>query len=123
MTFGGAINAVGLFVIGSPGDVIADDFELTAGTGSVLNAGTPEATLSDGGDVFFLGIIDTIGFTTATLASFDPQQQGFFSYTIDDIVSASASASAIPEPGMLALFGLAMMGIAVARRRAIPASA
>ena len=123
MTYGGAINAVGLFIIGSPGDVIGGDFELTAGSGSVFNIGAAEATLGDGGDVFFLGIIDTVGFTSATLTSFDPQQQGFFSYTIDDIVSASASASAIPEPGMLELFGRALMGIAVARRRAITASA
>ena len=118
MSFGATINAVGLFVIGSPGDVLGGDFELTAGAGSVFNAGTPEATLGDGGEVFFLGLIDTVGFTSAMLESFDPLQEGLFEFNVDDIVTAAA----VPEPGTMALFGLGVLGMAVARRRANPAS-
>ena len=77
-------------------------------------------TLGDGGEVFFLGLIDTVGFASATLESFDPLQEGLFEFNVDDIVTASAI---IPEPGTMALFGLGVLGMAVARRRANLASA
>ena len=115
MSFGATINAIGLFVIGTPGDVLAGDFELTAGAGSVFNDGTPETTLGDGGEAFFLGIIDTDGFTTAMLESFDPQQVGLFEFTVDDITTAAAPA-AVPEPGSMALFGVGLLAMAARRR-------
>lgn len=111
MTFDRTLVALGLFVIGSPGDVLAGDVALAIATGSVFNAGTPDQVLGDGGEAFFLGLLEPTGFTMAELISFDPQGLGLFEFTVDDITTAT------PEPSTLLLFASGLLGVAAWGRR------
>jgi len=116
MTFDQTIHALGLFVIGSPGDVLAGDFALSTGAGSVFNVDTPDRTVADGGEAFFLGLVATdasLGFTSAMLESFDPQGVGLFVFNVDDITTAL-----VPEPGTLVLLGTGLGVVFWWRRRA-----
>ena len=73
MDFDRTLSALRLYVIGSPDDVWADDLELFTSAGSVFNSNTPDQILGDGGEAFFLGIIETdpnLGFKSAELYSF-----------------------------------------------------
>ena len=99
--FDNPITAFGLYVIGSPGDVIADDFGLTLGDTTLFNAGLPLTTLADGGEVFFLGLIDDApaGHSSARLESFDPTNEGLFLFNVDDITYVEAQ-EAVPVPAL-----------------------
>jgi len=82
--------AIGLYVIGSPGDVQAGDFQLVAKTHEVFNASTPDFVLPDGGEAYFLGIVVTdpdvdSAFTNAALNSLDSTGEGLYVFNIDDI--------------------------------------
>ena len=81
--------AIGMYVIGSPGDIRPGDLRLDSGTAEVFN-GTPELVLPDGGDAYFLGLIVTepdmgSAITDAVLSSLDPEALGLFVFNIDDI--------------------------------------
>jgi hypothetical protein len=96
--------AIGLSLISADvinTDLFDDDIVLTVGSASIeLDVSEIQQALGDGGNVFFLGLIDDSGtFTSAsvTTSGFDS-----FLYNVDDIVTADA----IPEPGSLALFAL-----------------
>ncbi|GJL74087.1 hypothetical protein [Nitrosomonas sp.] len=107
LRFKNLIRSIGLFIIGAPGSVAGNDFLLTAGGSTVFNDGTPEETLFDGGEVFFLGLINDQGFSTAQLISFGDQSNPTLGFNIDDI-----STVAMPEPAIFSLFslGLLMLG-------------
>jgi len=116
MTFSQAVNAVGLFVIS--GDIIyAGDFSISTGAGSVVNSDLTDSTfgtLPDGGQVFFLGLVDLDqAFTSATFAS--GLQGGDFLFNIDDIRTASATAS-VPEPSSMLLLSVGVIGAGLLRR-------
>jgi len=118
MDFGATIQAVGLFVIGAPFANLPGDFTLATNTGgSVSNAGTPESqTAPPEGDVYFLGIVDTGGFQTATLSSFlDPFAD--YVFIVDDITTASTVPVSVPEPGALTLLAFGLIGMAFTYRR------
>jgi hypothetical protein len=71
--------------------------QLSPTAGSVFNAGTPDRTLSDGGEAFFLGLADPAqGFTSATLTSFGDVNNPVFFWQADDITTAVVVV--IPEP-------------------------
>jgi hypothetical protein len=109
LTFSGPINAIGLHVIGSPGDVQANDFQLSTSVGSVFNAGTPGITLPDGGEAFFLGLADPVQrFTSATLASFGDVNNPVFFWQADDITTAVV---VVPEPSILLLVSTGLGGL------------
>lgn len=115
MSFDRTIHALGLYVICTPQGVIAGDFELSAGAGSVFNSGTPALILPDTGEAFFLGLVETdvnLGFTSAMLKSFDPEGVGLFEFNVDDITTA-----VVPEPGTLVLFSTGVLGGLLWRRR------
>ncbi|MHC4641239.1 MAG: hypothetical protein ACYS32_06315 [Planctomycetota bacterium] len=89
MTFDIPTSFVGLYVIGSPGDVREGDITLSFGGGEISNAPDPDMVLPDGGQGYFLGIIVTgpfSSFTEAVLQSHDPTGSGLYVFNIDDIL-------------------------------------
>lgn len=107
-SFARRVQAFGLSIIASPGDVFAADFQLVASSGSAFNVAPPERILSDGGEVFFLGVINPTGFASAQLISFgDPDADApFFGFNVDDLTTV-----AVPEPATFALVGLGLLAL------------
>jgi len=107
----GATNAIGMFFITSDA-MFDDDITLTAGGTSVgLFAADAGADLGDGGIPYFLGIIDDMNtFTTADITTLGG---GFYLYNIDDITTATV----VPLPGALWLFGSGLAGLLAFRKR------
>ena len=89
LSFPRKVAAIGLYVIGSPGDVRAGDLTLVTAAGSVSNRATPDLVLPDGGEAFFLGLVLTPpheGITEALLLSIDPTGDGLFVFNLDDFI-------------------------------------
>jgi hypothetical protein len=119
--FSGPRHAVGLFVIGTPGDVQDGDVVLSVSAGSVMNTTTMPmpSVLPDGGEAFFLGLVQTdsaLGFTSATLASLGDISNPTFFWSADDITTAGRPTTVIPEPGTLVLLGTGMLGLVLTVR-------
>lgn len=105
MTFDIASSFLGLYVIGSPGDVRGGDLTLHFGGGEICNASDPEKVLADGGEAYFLGIIvsgASAGFTEAILESHDPKGCGLFVFNVDDIIHHGCAAN-LDEYGSVSL--------------------
>jgi hypothetical protein len=115
------LHAFGLYLIVDAGlGAIADgDLTLSGGgaTASLLS-GARQSSFALGSDleVYFLGLVDSLApFSSVTLQG----SGAFFSYTLDDIVSAG-QVNALPEPGGMLLIASALLGLAAAnamRRR------
>jgi len=89
MTLDIPTSFLGLYVIGSPGDVREGDITLSFGGGEISNTPEPDMVLPDGGQAYFLGIIVTgpfSSFTEAALVSHDPTGSGLYVFNIDDIL-------------------------------------
>jgi hypothetical protein len=112
LTFNQTWQAIGLYLISSE-ELWDLDAELTAGANSVSNAGSPASTLADGGFVYFLGLTDTNGFTSASLVTYLDAitGQGVFEFGIDDIqlVSIAQAPAPVPEPTSLALLAMGLL--------------
>jgi hypothetical protein len=107
-------NAVGMFFI-TADQMFDNDIELAAGGGSIGLSAAEGTSLSDGGQAFFLGLIDDMN--TFSAASITTIGGGFFLYNVDDIVTAAV---AVPEPASLPLMAFGIIGLLAAahhRRR------
>ena len=112
MSFGGTINAVGLYIITGTNVVVdANDFRLNIASGYGSN-GLYDRTVSPGdpslaGYAYFLGIVDNAGFSSVDFLS-----NGAYGYefNIDDITTAKQSAVPDPSPFLLLATGLIGLG-------------
>lgn len=112
-TFNSPISAFGIF-IGGAGNVGAITLNLTTSSGETVTALNnfigPDVTQPGGFDPF-IGLIKTDGFFTGV--TFTPSNDGdgiFFD-------RMSYGTAAVPEPGTLALLGIAACGLGGLRRR------
>jgi hypothetical protein len=112
LNFNQTWQAIGLYLISSE-ELWDLDAELIAGANSVSNALSPASTLADGGLVYFLGLTDTDGFTSASLVTYLDAitGQGVFEFGIDDIqmVSMAQAPAPVPEPTSLALMAIGIV--------------
>tara|TARA_R110001632_G_scaffold185623_2_gene305957 strand:- start:283 stop:942 length:660 start_codon:yes stop_codon:yes gene_type:complete len=110
LTFNQTWHAIGLYLIASD-TLFDDDAILNVGTGSVGNIASATTALSDGGQAIFIGLVDTAGFTSATLVTYLDANfgQGVFEFAIDDLQLVSLAPAPVPEPPTLALFALALL--------------
>jgi len=111
--FSAPVVAFGLFITGSPLQILDNDFQLVGGGASVFNAGGPELTLADGGELFFLGLIDTAGFSSVRLNSFGDPGNPFFAFNVDDL----SYVNRVPEPADSTLLLLGLLAMAGTQRR------
>jgi hypothetical protein len=112
MSFASPINALGMYIIlgGTPA---ADDFTLSAGSATASSSAVIQQALGDGGQVLFLGLTDTTGFSSATISLNGSAGE---IWNLDDVVSATAPTSTTPEPGSLMLLATGL-GVFLGRIR------
>ena len=131
MTFAQPVQAVGLFIIGD-GSNWAGDYTLSVTQGDVSNTFALDSTfgtLSDGGTVYFLGLVESDPLQSFTSATFSSLGGFGFPFNVDDIVTASAAGNGNgngdgngthPVPDASSTLGLslfAVVGLLAFRRR------
>jgi hypothetical protein len=106
-----ARNAFGISVISLDPLLDGDLFLNLHGFHLDLSAADIQATLADGSNVWFLGVISDAPFTSIDLQA---ASIGQFLYNLDDIRTAT-----IPEPGTMTLFsmGTVVLAVRTIRRR------
>jgi hypothetical protein len=105
------VQALGLSIVASPDDILAADFQLVGGGASVFNTIPPAFTFADGGQAFFLGIINSAPFDYAQLISFGDRTDPFFGFNVDDVTTV-----AVPVPTTAALLGIGLIWLRIGLR-------
>jgi hypothetical protein len=120
-----SVRAFGLYVI-SGVDATTNDFALSFSNGSVFSLMADRSDLGAGSYAFFLGLISDSAFGDITLNFGDGM--GLFAAAVDDVTlfgsgdNGGGGGGDVPEPGTLALIGLAVLAAGVARRRQAPSA-
>lgn len=120
ITFGAPRSATGLFVQYDPlnlGNTATMFLSVNGGTTlGVDRVGvdelSPFATLPNGDEAFFIGIVEDTGANVINSAVLEAGS-GTIGYTVDRFVSAQT----VPEPGSFAVLALASAGMLIYRRR------
>ncbi|MDJ0941678.1 MAG: PEP-CTERM sorting domain-containing protein [Woeseiaceae bacterium] len=109
--FDGPFGTSGTF-FSNPSSVFGDDFFIWGNAGNIAQVGV--AVGYESGDAINSGMI----FADATIASLF-MTEGTYNYGIanDTITLIIGGVRAVPEPGILALLGIGLFGIGLARRR------
>lgn len=122
----GPSHAFGMYILapGTSFNFIEEDINLTF-AGTTLSTVTGDTTTLVGPSnvaALFVGIVDTAAtYTTANLRFGPANPTSGPNFEIDDIVKTSEDTepppTGLPEPGLLSLLGVGMMGMALARRK------
>lgn len=103
-------DAIALRVVTSD-PALVGELILVTPSGAGTNVDLVESTLSDGGYVYFLGLVSDTPFTDAVLG-FDDDAKANFVYTVDDV-----TVHFVPEPGRLPSLVGGIAFLVWARRR------
>jgi hypothetical protein len=87
LTFDQPVHAVGLYVMGSPGDIHENDIELADTDTLVQNSSTLDLILPNSGEAFFIGFVDN-SFIPHTSVSLISNAMAGYEFQLDDIITA-----------------------------------
>jgi hypothetical protein len=115
-------NALGIFFITADTMFDGDITLSAAGITALLTAANIEQTLPDGGNVYFLGIIDGMNsFSSAGVVADGGSGGPFFFYNVDDITLASKPTEPVLAPPTLLLLAVGLLcGVGVHGRKGSP---
>lgn len=122
--FDRVVHAVGIYVIAGAigGDIQPGDLVLRVpGRADVANGAVPDLVLSDGGEAYFLGLVEddpAAGFTSAEVITIQPPEGTGrdFDWNADDIVTAVVPEPAAGGAGLVALAVLSGLARRAGRR-------
>ncbi|HEY8494587.1 MAG TPA: hypothetical protein VIN04_11885 [Myxococcota bacterium] len=121
--FDRVVHAVGIYVIAGAigGDIQPGDIMLRVpGRAAVTNGAEPDLVLGDGGEAYFLGLVEddpAAGFTSAEVITILPPEgtERDFDWNADDIVTAVVPEPAAGGAGLVALVVLSGLARRAAR--------
>jgi hypothetical protein len=117
MSFDSPLLALGMFFITNPDGLLEGDIEIQTSAGVASNAATPFATLGDGGQVYFIGLIsDGAPFSAASIGYGPAVDDVYFEYNVDDITTVTAAS--VAEPSAMAFTSM-LLAACWARRRSL----
>ncbi len=112
INFSNPVAAFGFYAIDIESEM---ELILTKSGGGTVTL-DPGATTNNSGSIFYFGFYDTTD--TYTSAQFSNPTGGGDYYAFDNMsIGSRAQVTVVPEPGTIALVGLALLGLATSRRR------